>query len=93
MGGELEVGLQAHTQYGNTKTFGHLSGDRKSSPDKFLKKQTGTMGNETLPERINSNNSARKFSYDCGHKKDPIPKDKPVHGLKSGKNFIVVNAI
>lgn len=51
------------------------------------------MGNETLPERINSNNSARKFSYDCGHKKDPIPKDKPVHGLKSGKNFIVVNAI
>jgi len=49
LGGEFEVGLQAHTQFGNTKTFGHLKGDRKSSPEKFLKKQTGTMGNETLP--------------------------------------------
>jgi len=49
LGGEFDVGLQAHTQYGNTKTFGHVKGDRKPSPDKFLKKMTGTMGNETLP--------------------------------------------
>lgn len=49
LGGDFEVGLQAHTQYGNTKTFGHVKGDRKPSPDKFLKKMTGTMGNETLP--------------------------------------------
>ena len=45
MGGEFEVGLQAHTQYGQTKTLGYLKGDRKSSPNNFLKKQTGTMGN------------------------------------------------
>lgn len=97
LGGEFEVGLQAHTQYGNTKTFGHLKGDRTPSPDKFLKKHTGTMGNETLPD----GNTfcycylARKFSYDCRHKKDPVPSkdDKPVQGLKSNKNFIVTNAI
>jgi hypothetical protein len=39
--------------------------------------------------------SARNFSYDCTHKKDPVPHvhEKPVHGLKSNKNFIVTNAI
>ena len=38
---------------------------------------------------------ARKFSYDCKHKKDPVPAkdEKPVLGLKSNKNFIVTNAI
>jgi hypothetical protein len=37
----------------------------------------------------------RNFSYDCKHKKDPVPKvtEKPVQGLKSNKNFIVTNAI
>ena len=44
-GGEFEVGLQAHTEYGDSKTFGHVKGDRKPVPDNFLKKQTGTMGN------------------------------------------------
>jgi len=44
---------------------------------------------------INRFNSARNFSYDCKHKKEPVPcvHDKPVHGLKSNKNFIVTNAI
>lgn len=54
------------------------------------------MGNETLPDRKNYHYYlARKFSYDCRHKKDPVPAkdDKPVHGLKSNKNFIVTNAI
>lgn len=45
LGGELANGLQAHTEYGDSKTFGHLKGDRKPEPDSFLKKQTGTMGN------------------------------------------------
>ena len=46
------------------------------------------MGNETLP-------TVRNFSYDHTHKKDPIPAvhDRPVHGLKSNKNFLVSNAI
>lgn len=43
-GGEYQVGLQAHTEYGNSKTFGHVKGDRKPVPDNFLKKKTGTMG-------------------------------------------------
>jgi hypothetical protein len=46
------------------------------------------MGNHDLPP-------VRNFSYDCKHKKDPVPcvNDKPVQGLKSNKNFIVTNAI
>ncbi len=46
------------------------------------------MGNETLPP-------VRNFAYDCQHKKEPVPTvhEKPVHGLKSNKNFIVTNAI
>ena len=53
-----------------------------------MKKSTGTMGNETLPP-------VRNFSYDCKHKKDSVPcvSDKPVQGLKSSKNFIMINAI
>ena len=37
----------------------------------------------------------RNFSYDCTHKKVPVPRvaEKPVQGLKSNKNFIVTNAI
>lgn len=40
-------------------------------------------------------NAAKKFSYDCTHKKEPVPtaNERPVHGLKSSKNFIVTNAI
>lgn len=46
------------------------------------------MGNETLP-------AVRNFSYDCKHKKEPVPcvHEKPVQGLRSSKNFIVTNAI
>jgi hypothetical protein len=45
LGGEFSLGLQSHTEYGDSKTFGQLKGDRKPVPDNFLKKQTGTMGN------------------------------------------------
>lgn len=39
------MGLQAHTEYGDCKTLGHVKGDRRPVADSFLKKQTGTMGN------------------------------------------------
>ena len=37
----------------------------------------------------------RQFSYDGRYKKEAVPKamERPVHGLKSNKNFIVTNAI
>lgn len=46
------------------------------------------MGSNSLPP-------VRNFSYDCSHKKPGVPKanEKPVHGLSSGKNFIVANAV
>lgn len=53
------------------------------------------MGNETLPPGTTYHNLVRNFSYDCAHKKAPVPRvhEKPVLGLKSDKNFIVTNAI
>lgn len=95
LGGEFALGLQAHTEYGDGKTFGHLKDDRKPVPSSFLKKHTGTMGNETLPPGTTRPILVRNFSYDCSHKKAPVPKvtEKPVLGLKSDKNFIVTNAI
>ena len=46
------------------------------------------MGNETLPP-------VRNFSYDCSHKRPPVPKvnERPTMGLRSDRNFIVSNAI
>jgi hypothetical protein len=46
------------------------------------------MGNNSLPP-------LRNFSYDCSHKKSPVPRvqEKPVLGMKSDKNFIVANAV
>ena len=46
------------------------------------------MGNETLPQ-------VNKFAYDQNFKKEPVPKhnEAPVHGQRSGKNFLVTNAI
>jgi hypothetical protein len=40
-------------------------------------------------------NIVRNFSYDNSFKKPKVPlvNEKPVLGLKSGKNFIVTNAI
>lgn len=88
MSGEFSLGLQAHTEYGQTKTFGHLKGDRKPSPDAFLKKNTGTMGSSELP-------IPRNFSYNCELKKPSVPcvQDKPLMGQRSNKNFIITNAI
>ena len=88
LSGQFAVGLQAHTEYGGQKTFGHLKGDRRPSSKNFLKKNTGTMGDETLPP-------IRNFSYDCKHKKQPVPlvHEKPVMGQRSNKNFIISNAI
>lgn len=88
MSGEFAIGLQSHTEYGKSNTFGHLKGDRRPSPEHFQKKHSGTMGNESLPP-------VRNFSYDCTHKRPSVPKstERPVHGLKSARNFIVTNAI
>lgn len=82
------MGLKAHTSYAESKTFGHTKGARKPSPENFLKKNTGTMGDETLPPR-------RKFSYDWKHKKPAVPtaNERPAKGNKSMKNFVASNAI
>jgi len=54
------------------------------SPDKFLKKGTGAP---RLP-------TPKKFTYPNADKLKPeIPKDKPLHGIQSNKNFVNTNAV
>ncbi len=60
-------GLEAHTEYGKYQTFGYASGDRRPSPQNFTRRNSGIMGNESLPP-------IRNFSYDHGHKRPPVPK-------------------
>lgn len=73
---------------GNRSTMGYLQYDRKPSPEHFRRKQTGTMGNNSLPP-------IRSFTYDCAHKRASVPKltDKPLLGLKSNRDFIMHNAV
>lgn len=50
LSGKLAEEPGAHTSFGETKTMGHLKGERKPSPDKFRLKNTGTMGSNKLPD-------------------------------------------
>lgn len=88
LSGEFSLGLQAHTEHGNRATMGYLKHERKTSPQDFRRKHTGTMGDNSLPP-------VRNFSYDCSHKREAVPKasEKPVMGMKTSKNFIVANAV
>lgn len=65
------------------------------SPQNYQHKRTGNMGKSLLPPGKIKINIVRNFSYDCSHKKSPVPKsnERPVHGLRSDKNFILTNAI
>jgi len=47
------------------------------------------MGSNKIPE------TSSKFTYDTSYKKPdvPKPKEKPIMGLSSRKNFIISNAV
>ena len=49
LSGDFSVGLEGHSPRGMAQTFGHVRGNRKSLPNSFQKKHTGTMGNNQLP--------------------------------------------
>jgi len=64
-------------------TFGHADGTLKPKPSGFLKKHSGEPvlpppGPPTMPK---------------SKVKAPVPLDKPVMGLVSGKNFVTANAV
>ena len=53
------------------------------------------MGSNQLPEGIYFYQKIVKpYKYEASFK-EPVPKkdEKPIHGLKSNKNFIVANAV
>ena len=95
LSGDFSLGLEVHKAKSASQTFGQLRGARNSSPENYLKKRTGIMGNHDLPPSTNAHDSVRNFSYDCTHKRERVPRsiERPVHGLKSGKDFVIANAV
>ncbi|KAG9394566.1 Calmodulin-binding [Carpediemonas membranifera] len=66
---------------------------KKAAADEFLKSGSGMLANKTghiaLPE-------PSQFRYnDPVPRRDPVPKkdERPIHGLKTSKNFINANAV
>ena len=95
LSGEFAFGLEGHSPKGRAQSLGYVKGDRKSLPNSFQKKATGTMGSNELPPSIFIVYSVRNFSYDCSHCRDRVPRanERPIWGQKSGKDFILSNAL
>lgn len=90
LAGEFAIHTGAHNHVGDTSTFGLPKGKVKPSSAEFIRKGTGTMGSNRLPDI----GSISQFRYE-GQRREPVPKkdEKPIMGLKSNKNFIVANAV
>ena len=84
LGGDINLGREAHTHKGTHSTFGKPKNQYKPSTANYLKKNSQKMGNHELPE-------IKKFNYT--KTKENIPKlhEKPILGLNSNKNFIKEN--
>ena len=88
-GGYEEVHI-AHKNKAPGATMGKLKGSLKPNTQQFTKKGTGTMGKIYTPSEQGSS-----FKYNESFKKPDVPRrdEKPIMGLKSGKNFIIANAV
>jgi hypothetical protein len=75
----------AHRNKSASAHFGRPVGEVRPSPDSFRKRGTGTM---VLPEK-------GEFSYKTQERKASVPRrgEAPILGLKTGKNYIVSNAV
>lgn len=82
--GEYEHFNGPHRHKSARGTFGGVKGTAKASTNSFRKKNTGTP-KLAVPS---------KFNYKT-ERKPPVPRvnEKPILGLKSGKNFITANAV
>jgi hypothetical protein len=83
--GEVFPGEGAHKNTGNGLTFSKPKGAVKPLPTNLLKKNTGTI---KLPEQT-------AFKKEDPVRRAPVRKkdEKPIMGLVSDKNYIVVNAV
>ncbi|CAD8057494.1 unnamed protein product [Paramecium primaurelia] len=85
--GDFDLVKGPHTHKGQSHSLGKPKGSYKPDATMFRMKNTGTMGSNQLPEI-----QSFKYPQSC---KAAVPKkdEKPIHGLKSNKNFIVTNAV
>ncbi|EGR34309.1 hypothetical protein IMG5_017000, partial [Ichthyophthirius multifiliis] len=88
LSGDYTLVKGPHCHKDNNKTFGSVKGNNKCNSTEFLKKNSGLMGSNQLPEK-------KIFKYsDSENRKEFIPKinDKPIMGQVSKKNYILSNA-
>lgn len=50
LAGEKAIGPETHTHKGHHSTMGHIKGSLKPSTTEFIKKASGRMGSNALPE-------------------------------------------
>lgn len=85
MNGNILFPRGAHPLHGENATFGRPLGGYKVNPSNFIKK-----GHQykilPLPEKLHLPTEIRKPAI-------PSLADKPIMGLKSGKNYILSNAV
>ncbi|CAD8062942.1 unnamed protein product [Paramecium sonneborni] len=85
--GDFDLARGPHTHKGQSNSLGRPKGSYKPDSTMFRLKNTGTMGSNQLPE-------VQQYKYPPSVR-PPVPKkdEKPIHGLKSNKNYIVTNAV
>lgn len=88
MAGETFSGPDTHSHKGNHATFGLPRGALRPNTQQFVKKNSGKMGSNELPE-------IHRFRYRTEERRPPIPafNEKPIMGLTSDKNYVKSNIV
>jgi hypothetical protein len=88
LGGEYLLAPGPHSHTGEHSTLGLLRGAYQPRPGQFRKKNTGTMGSNSLPRPRPFNHSGELRKADV-----PCACERPVMGLRTKRNYIVSNAV
>jgi hypothetical protein len=85
LSGEYSHFPGAHSHASDAAHFGRPKGSGKKDPKEYAKKASGPLKFA----------AQQTFKIDRSERKAPVPKadEKPIMGLKSGKNFITANAV
>lgn len=74
--------------------MGLPNGALRPSTTQFMKKNSGKMGSNELPDSKRSS-KVHRFRYRTEERRPPIPaiNEKPIMGLTSDKNFVKSNIV
>lgn len=96
MAGEPLRAPETHSHQGTHSTFGMPNGKVRPQTQDFIKKRSGKMGSNELPESKFSFKPVHSFKYKAEEAKRPaIPRftEKPIMGLKSNTNYVKNNIV